>query len=214
MKKSIPTSRHRYVNGPWINEHVHKTKVICCKAKLNLFHLHFSERFTRLGVGTKQHVVKLRCFSTIKARAESLGETETQYLEYLNPPWGPKKLLHTLPETNSSPMKIPIFPGKYRENGGFSMAMLVYRRVDLAKWFIIFHQPRFPWNFPGSHFPKPNRYQNWGPSVVWGRYNAKIAIFNPGLWSSALWFLGFQEWEPLGTYKHHMAGFFGGRKSL
>ena len=26
----------------------------------------------------------------------------------------------TLPETNSSPMKIPIFPGNYHENGGFS----------------------------------------------------------------------------------------------
>ena len=28
-------------------------------------------------------------------------------------------------------MKISIFPGKYHQNGGFSMAMLVYRRVDL-----------------------------------------------------------------------------------
>ena len=26
-------------------------------------------------------------------------------------------------------MKIPIFPGKYHQNGGFSMAMLVYRKV-------------------------------------------------------------------------------------
>ncbi len=26
-------------------------------------------------------------------------------------------------------MKIPIFPGKYHQNGGFSMAMLVYRGV-------------------------------------------------------------------------------------
>ena len=26
-------------------------------------------------------------------------------------------------------MKIPIFPGKYHQNGEFSMAMLVYRRV-------------------------------------------------------------------------------------
>ena len=40
-----------------------------------------------------------------------------------------KKNLATLPETNSSPMKIPIFPGKYHQNGGFSWAMLVYRRV-------------------------------------------------------------------------------------
>ena len=28
-------------------------------------------------------------------------------------------------------MKIPIFPGKYHQNGGFSMAMLVYRRVAI-----------------------------------------------------------------------------------
>ena len=27
-------------------------------------------------------------------------------------------------------MKIPIFPGKYHQNGGFSMAMLVSGRVD------------------------------------------------------------------------------------
>ena len=33
--------------------------------------------------------------------------------------------LFSLPETNSSPMKIPMFPGKYHQNGGFSMAMLV-----------------------------------------------------------------------------------------
>ena len=34
-----------------------------------------------------------------------------------------------LPETNSSRMKISIFPGKYHQNGGFSMAMLVSWRV-------------------------------------------------------------------------------------
>ncbi len=28
-------------------------------------------------------------------------------------------------------MKIPIFPGKYHQNGGFSMAMLVYWRVTV-----------------------------------------------------------------------------------
>ncbi len=28
-------------------------------------------------------------------------------------------------------MKIPIFPGKYHQNGGFSMAMFVYRRVHI-----------------------------------------------------------------------------------
>ena len=30
-------------------------------------------------------------------------------------------------------MKIPIFPGKYHQNGGFSWAMLVYRRVIFYK---------------------------------------------------------------------------------
>ena len=30
-------------------------------------------------------------------------------------------------------MKIPTFPGKYNQNGGFSMAMLVYRRVSPKK---------------------------------------------------------------------------------
>ena len=36
----------------------------------------------------------------------------------------------TLPETNSLPMKIPMFPCKYYQNGGFSMAMLVLGRVN------------------------------------------------------------------------------------
>ena len=38
------------------------------------------------------------------------------------------KMLYTLPETNIA-HENPIFPGKYHQNGGFSMAMLVYRRV-------------------------------------------------------------------------------------
>ena len=40
-----------------------------------------------------------------------------------------KILSPTLPETNSSPMKTPIVPCKYHQNGGFSMAMLVLGRV-------------------------------------------------------------------------------------
>ena len=39
--------------------------------------------------------------------------------------------LFTLPETNIA-HENPIFPGKYHQNGGFSMAMLVYRSVVLA----------------------------------------------------------------------------------
>ena len=36
----------------------------------------------------------------------------------------------TLPETNCLPMKMSIFPGKYHQNGGCSMAMLVSGRVN------------------------------------------------------------------------------------
>ena len=39
-----------------------------------------------------------------------------------------KKKRVTLPETNIA-HENPIFLGKYHQNGGFSMAMLVYRRV-------------------------------------------------------------------------------------
>ena len=50
--------------------------------------------------------------------------------------WSPKipalkRFTTTLPETNELPMKIPMFPCKYRQNGGFSMAMLVLGRVTL-----------------------------------------------------------------------------------
>ena len=39
------------------------------------------------------------------------------------------KAIYTKLPSLKLPMKIPIFPGKYHQNGGFSMAMLVYRRV-------------------------------------------------------------------------------------
>ena len=39
-------------------------------------------------------------------------------------------------------MKIPIFPGKYHQNGGFSMAMLVYRRDQEGTFkIVIFKRP-------------------------------------------------------------------------
>ncbi len=59
-----------------------------------------------------------------------------------NPGWGFEKCLVnkakpqtktlTLPETNIA-HENPIFPGKYDQNGGFSMAMLVYRSVHSLK---------------------------------------------------------------------------------
>ena len=52
-----------------------------------------------------------------------------------------KNMWVTLPETNSLPMKIPIFPGKYPQNGGFSWAMLVSGRVLHG---IAYHMTTFP----------------------------------------------------------------------
>ena len=48
-----------------------------------------------------------------------------------------KVLKFTLPETNTV-HENPIFPDKYHQNGGFSMAMLVYRSVArTAKYVFI-----------------------------------------------------------------------------
>ena len=46
----------------------------------------------------------------------------------------------TLPETNIA-RENPIFPGKYHQNGGFPMAMLVYRR-KIKHVKVLFHDPR------------------------------------------------------------------------
>ena len=54
----------------------------------------------------------------------------------------------TLPETNSSPMKIPMFPGKFHQNGGFSMAMFVLGRVH----FHFFTEFQFLKHGPISQF--------------------------------------------------------------
>ena len=43
--------------------------------------------------------------------------------------------LFTLPETNIA-HENPIFPGKYHQNGGFSMAMLVWGSVTFKLWGI------------------------------------------------------------------------------
>ena len=86
-------------------------------------------------------------FSQNSASQPAPGLVERKFLEDLPPPTSrPQKknpsflgevagqkgegTWSTLPETNSClPLKIPIFPGKYHHNGGFSMAMLVYRSV-------------------------------------------------------------------------------------
>ncbi len=43
---------------------------------------------------------------------------------------------------------------------------------------IIFHQPRFPWNNPGSHFPKPDKLPKSGSQQnVWGCYIIRPDIY-------------------------------------
>ena len=51
--------------------------------------------------------------------------------------------IFTLPETNIA-HENPIFPGTYHQNGGFSMAMLVYRSV-LHSNFEVVGKKKDPW---------------------------------------------------------------------
>ena len=57
----------------------------------------------------------------------------------------------TLPETNIA-HENPIFPGKSHQNGGFSMAMLVYRRVICLCWH---HSQKYESNYPKFGFETP-----------------------------------------------------------
>ena len=50
-------------------------------------------------------------------------------IKHLKQPRLTKKYQVTLPETNIAHENL-IFPSKYHQNGGFSMAMLVYRSVS------------------------------------------------------------------------------------
>ena len=73
-------------------------------------------------------------------------------------------------------MKIPIFPGKYHQNGGFSRAMLVYRRVDILDPFggddvtdietTHFHHHRFM-SGPVWRFFFLNETHRFGSPVPW-----------------------------------------------
>ena len=56
------------------------------------------------------------------------SKTGGQWLEFFFGSGGGGFVGFTLPETNIA-HENPIFPGKYHQNGGFSMAMLVYRSV-------------------------------------------------------------------------------------
>ena len=60
-------------------------------------------------------------------------------------------------------MKIPIFPGKYHENGGFSMAMLVYRSVYLL-WSSFTPSKTHTWYT--QKLPRFPNLLNSGPPVL------------------------------------------------
>ena len=75
----------------------------------------------------------------------SLGKVLLDLSQYIH--------IYTLPETSIA-HENPIFPGKYHQNGGFSMAMLVSGSVDInSNKYVSFYvtsalliEPRLGWN--------------------------------------------------------------------
>ena len=66
---------------------------------------------------------------SLKSGSKSTGGWAVDRPHFNIPVW--ENEAFTLPETNIA-HENPIFPGKYHQNGGFSMAMLVYRGVEMA----------------------------------------------------------------------------------
>ena len=105
-------------------------------------------------------------------------------------------LEYTLPETNIAHENL-ILPGKYHQNGGFSMAMLVYRSVSVSQNMLC----KTCWNieylgmgFPPSpiiiiigKLPSPENYQLFEPESGWLEYDrfwlvvSNIFYFHPYL---------------------------------
>ena len=78
--------------------------------------------------------------------------TNVQIIHFLKKLWDehlfafiytPLKRKFTLPETNIA-HENPIIPGKYHQNGGFSMAMLVSGSVIIPKFCMSWERPSFP----------------------------------------------------------------------
>ena len=77
-------------------------------------------------------------------------------------------------------MRIPICTGKYHQNGGFSMAMLVYRRV-VGKYFLACLNP-------GSHWENHHHYVIVGaPFLTFGKIHCEPVFGQaqnlPNIWS-------------------------------
>ncbi len=68
-------------------------------------------------------------------------------------------------------MKIPIFPGKYHQNGGFSMAMLVSGRVGKYQleytWGCTPFQDAGSWQMKVCFFAIPYDYKCYNPGGDW-----------------------------------------------
>ena len=79
------------------------------------------------GVNLKVKALKTNTFTHhLLSKLIVVGPVAIQVVEVLQ---------FALPETNIA-YENPIFPSKYQQNGGFSMAMLVSGRVFLDFWFM------------------------------------------------------------------------------
>ena len=64
-------------------------------------------------------------------------------------------------------MKIPIIPGKYHQNCGFSMAMLVYRRVLQSPYSWVVWHPLYTANNQGPNWSLL-RWMTVGRTIFFG----------------------------------------------
>ena len=94
---------------------------------------------THIDRDQKKHVYIWRCVDNAKASDclwQILDQDTLRVL--LGFPWTP---LARLPSKNQqldvmfTVPELPIVPAKYHQNGGFSMAMLVYSDIDLRRYF-------------------------------------------------------------------------------
>ena len=88
----------------------------------------------------------------------------------------------TLPETNIAHENL-VFPGKYHQHGGFSMAMLVYQRVDIFPIFFSVSSLGLPkwgtistWHLLGFVFVGDFCTHGTGMSMVLSKW---IVTYNP-----------------------------------
>ena len=79
---------------------------------------------------------------------------------------GAKKVLPLIPENSKTSCLWKCSDQKLREKSKKNIQKYVAFTI-LAKLYIIFHQPRFPWKEPGSHFPSKRLPFFGGPKRSW-----------------------------------------------